>query len=452
MNKTSNKRGAFLIMVRVELYKESMTMSKERMYQQKLVTAKQAVAKIKAYDDIIVPLAPGDPPALLAALEDRSDLERNRLFQMLPSRPFIKKDPQQLKVISMFLSAGDRKGFSEGGVDLLPNHFSDIPELLSEITTEQVVMATVSPMDQDGYFSLGTNCDYTAPMLQTAKTILLEVNEYMPRTYGLNQIHISEVDCLVENHQPLIEAQAPAITEKDRIIGQYIAELIQDGDSIQIGFGAIPNTVMDSLTKYKDLTIYTEVFPDKLVDLYESGAVTNIYRSDYHGKSTATFAFGTKRLYEFLHENPDIYMLPVNHTNNILHIAQLNQLVSINATVEIDFLGQCNSEKIGSTYWSSTGGQAEFCIGSRMAKGGKGIICLHSTTKNDEVSKIVPMLAPGIPVTTSKNDVDYVVTEHGVAKLRGKTVRERTEELIRIAHPKFREQLTDEAKKMGYLL
>ncbi|WP_230203577.1 acetyl-CoA hydrolase/transferase family protein [Bacillus massiliigorillae] len=432
-------------------------MLKERMlegklYQEKLVSAEQAVAAIVAGDDIIVPILPGDPPALLDALEKRNDLSNNRLFQMLSSRPFMKKDPTQLKVISVFLGGGDRKGFTSGEVDLLPNHFSDTPQLLEEITSQRVVMATVSPMDENGYFSLGTNCDYAAPLMKTAEKIILEVNKYMPRTYGLNQVHISQIDYVIENHKPLPEAVIPTITEKDRIIGNYVAEMIKDGDSIQIGFGAIPNAVMESLLNHKDLSIYTEMFPDKLVDLYESGAVTNINRKDYPGKSTATFAFGTKRLYDFMHENENLLMLPVDKTNDIRNISGTEELVAINATVEIDFLGQCNSEKVGTTYWSSTGGQAEFGIGARMVTGGRSIICLHSTTKNDQVSKIVSTLAPGTPISTSKNDIDYVVTEYGVAKLRGKTIRERTQALIDIAHPNFREQLQEDAKNMGYIL
>ncbi len=422
-----------------------------KMYQEKLATAEQAVAAIEAGDDIIVPILPGDPPALLEALERREDLSRNRLFQMLTSRPFIRKNPEQLKVVSMFLSGGDRKGFSSGEVDLLPNHFSDIPQILAEQTSQQVIMATVSPMDEEGFFSLGAACDYTATMLKTAKTIILEVNRYMPRTFGLHQVHISEVKYLIENHQPLPEAQTPVITEKDRIIGNHIAALIKDGDCIQIGFGAVPNAVMDALKGHKDLSIYTEMFPDKLVDLYESGAVTNVNRKDYPGKSTATFAFGSRRLYDFLHENEDIFMLPVDQSNDVCHISKMEQLVAINATIEIDFLGQCNSEKVGIQYWSSTGGQGDFGIGARLAKGGRSIICLHSTTKNDQISKIVPVLAPGTPVSTSKNDIDYIVTEYGMAKLRGKTVKERTQALINIAHPNFREWLTEQAKRMNYL-
>ncbi|MFD3449645.1 acetyl-CoA hydrolase/transferase family protein [Microbacteriaceae bacterium 4G12] len=427
-------------------------MTLQRLYEQKLTTFTQAISRIEAGDDIITPILLGEPPGLLDALPLYEGLHNNRLFQMFTLRPVIDIAPERLKVITMFMGSSERKAFQAGKIDLLPNHFSDVPVLLQQVTKNRVIMATVSPMDEEGYFSLGTNCDYISLLTKEAKTILLEVNEHMPRTYGKNKIHISEVTALVENHQPLPEAAEPVVTEKDEKIGKYIADLIHDGDTLQIGFGAIPNTVMEYLKNHRDLSISTEMIPDKIVDLYESGAISNMSRLEYKGKMTSTFAFGTKKLYDFLHENPNVFMLPVTETNNITKIAELDRLVTINATVEVDFLGQCNSEKVGNLYWSSTGGQAEFGIGVRMAAHGRGIICLHSTTKNDEISKIVPTLAPGTPVSTSKNDVDYVVTEYGIAQLRGKTIRERTQELIRIAHPKFREELAFEARKLGYLL
>ncbi|WP_243291788.1 acetyl-CoA hydrolase/transferase C-terminal domain-containing protein [Bacillus sp. FJAT-47783] len=427
-------------------------MTLQRKYEQKLMKAAQAVEMIKPGQDIITPIITGEPPALMEALPHHEGLRNNRLFQMLSSKPVMEIEENRLKIISMFLGKDERRAFQAGQIDLLPNHFSDVPIILSEITNEPAILATVSPMDDQGYFSLGTNCDYTAPMLETAKTILLEVNEQMPRTYGENQIHIDDITAIVENNQPLPEIADPVITEKDEKIGSYIAQLINNGDIIQIGFGAIPNAVMDFLKNHRNLSIATEMIPNKIVDLIESGAISNLSRKKYQGKTTGTFAFGTKRLYDYLHENKDIYMLPVHKSNHITEIAHDEKIVAINATVEVDFLGQCNSEKVGNLYWSSTGGQSDFGIGARLAKEGRSIICLHSTAKNDEISKIVPTLAAGTPVSTSKNDIDYVVTEYGVAKLRGKAIRERTKELIRIAHPKFREELKFKAKEMGYLL
>ncbi|MDQ0216614.1 acyl-CoA hydrolase [Oikeobacillus pervagus] len=423
-----------------------------RQYQDKRMSAQDAVSLIEPGDDIITPILVAEPPTLMKALETHMGLRGNRLFQMFTPREIISVPRERLQIISMFMGAYERKAFNEGKIDLLPNHFSDVPKLLKQFTSNQVIMAVVSPMDEEGYFSLGTNCDYTVEMIDQAKTVLLEVNEYMPRTYGENKIHISNVTALIENNQPLPEAPPPKVTDKDRTIGSYVAELIHDGDTLQIGYGSVPNAIMENLVDHKHLSIHTEMIPDKVLDLYESGAVTNEKKHAYKGKLTATFAFGSKRLYNFLDRNEAVCMLPVTITNDVCHLAGYESLVTINATVEVDFLGQCNSEMMGNFYWSGSGGQAEFQIGSRLSKAGRAVLCLHSTAKKDTISRIVPVLNGGTPVTTSKNDVDYIVTEYGIARLRGKTIRERTKELIRIAHPNFREELTFQVKKMGYLI
>jgi len=421
-------------------------------YREKLRSVDEVIGLIKEEVDIVTPLLTGEPYLLMKKLETYDGLRGNRLFQMLSSRDVIEVAPEKLKIISMFLGAAERKAFKEGKIDLLPNHFSDIPKILQHITKDLVVMATVSPMDENGYFSLGTNCDHTAALLPFAKTVLLEVNEYMPRTFGENQIHISQVNAFIEHHEPLPEAKEARISDKDKQIGEYVAQLIKNGDTLQIGFGSIPNAIMDNLSSHRHLSIHTEMIPEKIIELFHNGAVTNENNPFQKGKMTATFASGSQKLFDFLHENQDVYMMPVNKTNHIYELAAFKNLVTVNATVEVDFLGQANSEMIGDTYWSSTGGQADFQLASRLIDGGRGVLCLHSTTKGDMISKIVPILKPGSPISTSKNDIDYVVTEYGIAQLRGKTVRERTKELIRIAHPKFREELTFEAKKMGYLI
>ncbi|MDV2685035.1 acetyl-CoA hydrolase/transferase C-terminal domain-containing protein [Alkalihalophilus lindianensis] len=427
-------------------------MNVQDLYNQKqTATSLEAVSVIEPREDIIVPLAVGEPPALMKALADHDGLEGNRLFQMLSLHPVLSLDPSKVKIISMFLNKDERRAFYDHEVDLLPNHFSDLPEILKEATNDQVIMATVSPMDEEGYFSLGTNCDYVAPLLKEAKRIILEVNENMPRTYGLNRIHISQVDALYEHHVELPATPEIPLRPEDEIIGKTVADLIQNGDTLQIGFGAIPNAIMNFLKDHRDLTIFTEMIPDKVVDLFESGAVSNMSNPLHKGSMTATFAFGTKRLYDFMDQNKQVQMYPVDETNDSRLISTIPQLVTINATIEVDFLGQCNSESISGRYYSSTGGQGDFGIGARMANGGKGIICLHSTTKGGTISKIVPTLAKGSVVSTSKNDVDYIVTEYGVARLRGKTIRERAQALINIAHPNFRDELITQAKEMGYL-
>ncbi|WP_394231911.1 acetyl-CoA hydrolase/transferase family protein [Niallia oryzisoli] len=427
-------------------------MSIKTLYQSKITTAEEAVRFIEPGEVIVFPINPGEPPALLAALPTNQKLTGNSLYRMLPGYPLLETGPEIIKQVSIFLSGQDRKAFSEGFSDLLPNHFSDIPALIKIASPAPVIMAAVSPMDENGYFSLGTSVSYVGDLLKDAKSIILEVNQKMPYTYGeQNQIHISQVTALIENDFDLPTLPEPILNDKDTKIGQTIAELIQNGDTLQIGFGSMPNAVMEYLKDHRDLGIYTEMLPDKVVDLYEKGVITNANKKIYNGKTTATFALGSKRLYDFMNKNEDILMLPCQVSNDLRNIAQLDNLVSVNSTVEVDFFGQCNSEVIGGKYYSSTGGQADFAKGVRMTENGRGIICLYSTAKNDSISKIVPMLSEGSVVSTSKNDVDYIVTEFGKAELRGKTVQGRTEALIKIAHPKFREQLAFEATKRGFL-
>lgn len=424
-----------------------------KLYEEKRASsANDAVSIIKENEDIVVPLGNGSPRTLYQALETHDGLKNCRLYQLLSFNEIIDVSPDKLKIISMFLTGIERKAYREGKIDLLPNHFSDVPRLLQEVTNRPTIMATVAPMDEEGYFSFGTNSDYVVPLLPYAGKIILEVNEHMPRTIGSNKVHINDVTALIEHNEPLVETPVIPYNETDEKIGQHIAQLISNGDVLQIGIGGIPNAIMNHLVDYRNLTIYTEMLPDRIIDLYEKGALTNENNQLAKGKMTATFAYGTQKLYDFIHENDAVCLFPVNQTNDPRMISKHENLVSINSTVEVDFYGQCNSETIGTYYYSSTGGQGDFSIGTRLSNSGKGIICLHSTAKNGEVSKIRPTLTLGSVVTTSKNDVDYVVTEYGVAKLRGKTIRERTNELIQIAHPKFREELTFEAKKLGFLL
>ncbi|ARK31489.1 acetyl-CoA hydrolase/transferase family protein [Halalkalibacter krulwichiae] len=413
-------------------------------------TALEAVSIIECQEDIVVPLAIGEPGELINALGSHEGLNGNRLFQMLSFRPVLDVPPEKLKIVSMFLNKDERRAFYDKEIDLLPNHFSDVPEILKEITNEIVIMATVSPMSEEGYFSLGTNCDYVSSLIPFAKKVILEVNEFMPYTFGENQIHITQVDQLFESNQPLNETSDITLKEEDVIIGQKVASLIKDGDVLQIGFGAIPSAIMNFLKSHRDLTIFTEMLPDKIVDLYEAGAISNLKNPLKPGSMTATFAVGTKKLYDFIDKNNYVHLFPVNKTNDSCLIAEIDQLVTINATIEIDFLGQCNSESIGGRLYSSTGGQSDFGIGARMANNGKGIICLHSTAKGGTISKIVPTLAKGSAISTSKNDIDYVVTEYGVAKLRGKTVRERLKHLFRLRIQHLEESSVNKPMQWGY--
>lgn len=421
-------------------------------YDQLVMSAAEAVKLVQEGDGIIYPVQPGEPDAFHKALGQADHLKNTRLYRMLPGSPLLDKKKEEIHQISLFLSGHDRKAFKEGLVDLLPNNFSDIPALLHQREPHPVLVATVSPMDEDGNFSLGTSNSYIGPLVEHAKTIIVEVNKNMPRTFGeKNNIHVSQVAGIIENDFALNELPNPKPSEKDLAIGKTIADMIQDGDTVQIGFGSMPNAVMQYLMEKKNLGIHTEMLPDKLVDLVEAGVVTNNNKAIHKGKSVATFAIGSKRLYDYMDNNPDVLMLPCNHTNSLTVMADLDNLVAINSTVEVDFLGQCNSERVRDTYFSSTGGQHDFMKGVRLTLNGTGIICLYSTAKDDQFSTIVPTLFSGAPVSTTKNDIDTVVTEYGAAQLKGKTISERTQALIAIAHPKFRDELKAKAQEMGYL-
>jgi acyl-CoA hydrolase len=307
----------------------------------------------------------------------------------------------------------------------------------------------VSPPDAHGYFTLGTNADYTASFIGEIP-FFVEVNAQMPRTNGRNQIHASQVVGWCTADYPLVESAPPEPNDVDHRIAELVAERIPHGATIQAGIGATPTAVLRALGDHRDLGVHTEVLSDPMIDLIECGAVTGVHKVRMPSKVVTTFALGTRRLYDFLDEHLAVEMLPVDWVNDPRVIAQQPRMVSINATIEVDFLGQCASETIGGRYWSGSGGQAEFARGAMYSDGGQGFVVLPSTARGGTVSRIVSSLAIGSVVTTQKNTVDKVVTEFGVAELRGRSIRERTRALISIAHPDFRAELTRQASELGY--
>lgn len=409
---------------------------------------------IKSGDDILLPLANGEPNILLNVIEaNASRFKGVRIHQMhaLRPRPYINGEMKEsLLHVAYFLSGATRKAYLQGGCELVPNHFHEVPRILAETTKTSLVLAVASPMDEHGFFSLGTQADYVANFIGKAP-FFLEVNPNMPRTFGENQIHISQIEGYCTANTPMFETNIPVIGEKDQKIASYIADSIKNGDTIQAGIGAIPNAVIGMLKNHRHLGIHTELLSDGIVDLVEAGAVDGTYKNTYKGKIVTTFALGTNRLYEFIHENPSVEFLPVNIVNDPREIAKEDHMISINATTEVDFFGQCASETIGGKYYSSSGGQSDFARGARFSMHGKGFICMHSTTTDGSISRIKAQLTMGSVVTTSKNDVDRIVTEYGVAELRGKSISERAKALISIAHPKFREELLFDAKKYGII-
>ncbi|HSL56461.1 MAG TPA: acetyl-CoA hydrolase/transferase C-terminal domain-containing protein [Acidimicrobiales bacterium] len=404
--------------------------------------------------NIIIPLANGEPISVLDAIEANADrLEGVRVHQMhaLTDRPYLHGAHHgRLDNVAYFLSHITRPAYHEGTVDLVPCNFSEVPMLLRRLPDPKIVICQASSPDRHGYFSLGTNADYAAPFIGKVP-FFIESNPQMPRTFGRNSIHITQTVGWVENDHPLHEVEAAEPNEIDRKIAAYVAERIPNGATLQAGIGSIPNAVLMNLTDHKDLGVHTELLSDGVIDLVLRGVLTGTRKQRRPGKLVATFSLGSRALYDFLHENPAVELLPVDYVNDPRVIATEPNFVSINATTEVDFFGQCASETIGGRYWSGSGGQADFARGAMYAPNGQGFVVLHSTTTNGKISRIRPQLTQGSVVTTMKNTVDKVVTEFGVAELRGRSIRERSRALIAVAHPDFRDELEREARQLGYL-
>jgi acyl-CoA hydrolase len=420
------------------------------------MTPADAVTLVRSGDTIIVPTGVGEPPALLTALsEQRRDFTDVKVSQILAMRKYDYIDPQtadHVRHVAFFFGGATRAGGQEGWIDFIPNYFSEIPHQIErgQIASD-VVFSMVSPMDAHGFFSVSLGADYTMAAIAKARAVVLEVNPNVPFAFGNCHVHISQVAALVESDQPVLEVGLPRIGPVQEAIGKYVADMIDDGSTLQIGYGGIPDAVVMQLTSKHDLGIHTEMIGDGIMTLVESGAVTNRRKNYLPGKMIATFALGSQKLYRAMDRNPGLEIHPVSFTNDP-YLAGLNDnLVAINATLQIDFQGQCGSESLGFAPYSGTGGQADFVRAANRSRGGKAFIVVPSTAKNDTISRIVPTLTPGTHVTTSKNDINYVVTEFGVAQLRGKSMKQRTLELIGIAHPNFRAELTEHAKRMRIL-
>lgn len=420
-------------------------------YNDKKVSATEAIKFLAPGDAVVYPIAPGEPKLLHDALCHYEGLDNNKLYRTLTNVPTYDLPKDKLKQISIFLG-GDRQLMNDGVVELLPNHFGDTVDLIKMREEQIVLMFNASPMDDKGYFSLSLANAYVGGLLDVATKIIIEVNENCPYTYGVNHhVHIDDVTALIESSEPLPTVPEPVIDEKSEAIGKIIADLVPDGATLQIGYGSVPSAVMNNLTTKRQLGFHTEMLPDNVIELYNSGALDNSQKETYIGKTVTTFAMGSPKLYQWLDKNEDIYFVPVNQSNALKEIAKEDNLYTINATIQVDLLGQCNSEKLPNKYYSSTGGQSDFGKGVRMTTSGVGIIALNSTAAKDSISTIVPSLYNGAAVTTSKNDVDYIVTEYGAARMKGKTINERVEALIAIAHPKFRDELRAEAQALKYL-
>jgi 4-hydroxybutyrate CoA-transferase len=416
-------------------------------YAGKVVTAAQAMAHVKSGDRVVFAHACGEPldlvDALVARADELRDVEIVHMVAMGKGEYCKPEYAQSFFHNSLFTGASTREAVKEGRGDYTPVFFHEIPDLfLKGYLPPDVVLVHLSPPDKHGFCSFGISVDYTKPAASVAKTIIAQVNPNMPRTHGDSFIHVSDLDYVVESEQPIIELPPPKIGPIEEAIGKNIASLVGDGSCLQLGIGGIPDAVLLFLDEKNDLGIHTEMFSEGVVDLYERGVITNRHKNLHRDKMVANFLMGTRRLYDFVDDNPMVNMFPVNYVNDPYVIGQNDNVVAINSAIEVDLMGQVVADSMGAVQFTGIGGQVDFVRGAARSKGGKAIIALPSTARRGEVSRIVAKIADGAAVTTHRADVDYVVTEHGIAHLKGKQLRQRAEALIAIADPKFRDELT----------
>lgn len=421
------------------------------LYNSKVKTAEEAVKFIKSGDRVVLQHAVGEPLYLVDKMvENYKNYENIEIVQLVAmgKGDYAKEEMQgHFKVNSLFLGGPTRECINSGRGDFTPSFFYQIPELFKTKLPVDVALINVSLPDENGYCSFGVSGDYTKPAAEAAKLVIAQVNKYMPRTLGDCFIHISDIDIIVEKDEPIPELAPPKIGDVEKAIGEFCASLINDGDTLQLGIGAIPDAVLLFLKDKKDLGIHSEMISDGVVELVEAGVITCKKKNINKGKLSVAFLMGTKRLYDFVDNNPMVSLQTVDYINDPRVIGQNDNLISINAALQVDLMGQVCSEAMGLKQFSGIGGQVDFVRGAAFSKGGKSILAFPSTAKKGTVSKIVPFLTEGACVTTSRTDVDYVITEFGIAELKGRTLRERARNLINIAHPNFREELKAEFEK-----
>ena len=425
-------------------------------YHNRICTPQEAAQNIKSGDVVVVSHACGEPQSLTramseqcAALKDVKVVHRVGMGECLYAQPGME---EHFRHISLFAGVNTRKAISEGRADYLPRFISETPALFLEgHIPVDVALITVSPPDKNGYCSLGISVDYSLPADRMAKTIIAEVNSNMPRTHGDSFIPVQQIAHFVLSDQPLMEVQPAVQTQVETQIGNYCAELIEDGCTLQMGIGAIPDAALAAMVNKKDLGIHTEMFSDGVIPLVEAGVINGSKKTLHPNKIISTFMMGTKELYKWVDDNPVVEMHPEHYVNDPWVIAQNYRVISINSALQIDVLGQVAADALGPKQFSGVGGQIDFIRGAkRSVGGGKSIIAIPSTASGGKVSRIVPALYEGTAVTTTRNEIDYVITEYGIAKLSGKTNLERLKELVAISHPDFRDDIMAQAKKLYY--
>ncbi|MBN1946690.1 MAG: GNAT family N-acetyltransferase [Bradymonadales bacterium] len=425
-------------------------------YADMIHTAQEAAALIKPGQRVFVGTGCAQPQELLKALTARSaELIDVELIQLLTfgEAPYAKEElSHNIRVNSFFISENVRGIIQEGLGDYTPIFLSDIPRLFTSGQTPlDAALIQVTPPDERGNCSLGVSVDIVKSAARNASLVIAEVNPRMPRTMGDSFLNVTDMDMLVPVDTPLFEVTPLALTDVTRRIGEYIASLVEDGATLELGIGRIPSALLEFLKNKKDLGIHTEMFTDALIDLVEAGIINGSHKSLDRGKVVASFVLGTQRLYDYIDNNPTFSFHPTEYVNDPFIISQQNKMVAINVALQVDLTGQVCADSLGTRFFSGIGGQVDFNRGAARAHGGKAIIAMPSTAQDESISRIVSSLSPGAGVVTTRGDVHYVVTEYGVAYLHGKTVQERALALISIAHPKFREELLREAIEARYV-
>lgn len=422
-------------------------MDYKKVLEGKLKSSDEAVKLVKDGDLVVIGHALGEPQELVRAMARNYERFHDvTLFQLVPFTGELAKEKYlgHFKYNSAFAGGSTRKPVQEGIADFTPVFFHEVPKLFHEkILPVDVALIMVTPPDEHGFCSYGVSVDYTKPAAEEAKVVIAQINKYMPRTLGNSMIHINDIDAIVQYDEPIPELQPPVIGDVEKKIGEYCASLVKDGAVLQLGIGAIPDAVLSCLGDKKDLALHTEMFSDGVIPLIENGVINNAKKSYMPNLSVSTFLMGTQKLYDFVDNNPSIYMANVDFVNNPAVICKNRGITSINSAIQVDLTGQVVAGTMGHKIFSGVGGQVDFVRGAAMATEGVSIIAFPSTTVKGDISKIVPDITPGSMVTTTNHDVDYIVTEYGIAKLRGKTMKGRAEALIKIAHPDFRPQLIE---------
>ncbi|MEM2111457.1 MAG: GNAT family N-acetyltransferase [Candidatus Bathyarchaeia archaeon] len=429
---------------------------RHKSYDDKKMSLEEALSFIKTGDHIFIGSACGEPQYLVKGLVEKADhLADNEILHVhtLGVAPYTKPIySDRFRLNAFFVGINTREAVAQGRADYTPTFLSDLPYLIrGDLVPIDVALIQVSPPDEHGFCSLGVSVEITKTATEKAKLVIAQVNRYMPRVLGDSFVHIADIDVIVEYDEPILESPRPEPDIVSERIARYASSLVEDGSTLQIGIGSIPDAVLNSLRDKKDLGIHTELLTESVVDLVEDGVITCAKKTINRGKIVASFAMGTRRLYDFIDNNPMVEFYESDYANNPFIISQHEKMVAINQALEIDLTGQVCSDSLGYLFYSGLGGQADFMRGARLSKGGKAITVIPSTAKDGKISRIKDFLSEGSGIALTRGDVDYVITEYGVASLRGKSIKERALSLLNIAHPKFRNKLLDWAKKHHYV-